>query len=127
MEVIVRKSQRTRADSCTDSGEEPPLRARGSLGAVNKLVHEYSKEALPERLEQLYSGEISRVIGELYRLLPNYRSYVDGETYRRDRARLMLVSAYLCTDSLRVEGLKTSLKYLLRKRQEVADALQQDV
>jgi hypothetical protein len=82
---------------------------------------------VPERLEQLYRVEVYRVIRELYRLLPDYRTRVAKETYRRDRARLRLVRAYLCSGSMGVESLKALLTYLLRQQQVFAATLADDV
>lgn len=99
---------------------------KASTAVVNDQRQDYPKEMVGEQLEQLYRVEISRVMRELYRLLPDYRTRVAGETYKRDRAKLMLVRAYLCGGPMGPESLKTSLQYLSRQQQVFATALSKD-
>lgn len=99
---------------------------KGSAAIVEGLGQNYPEGMILERLEQHYRVENYRVIRELYRLLPDYRSHVAKEVYRRDRARLMLVRAYLCSSPMDAKGLKTSLNYLLRQQQLFAGALNED-
>jgi len=99
---------------------------RGSAAVVDDLVQRYPGEMILEQLRELYRAEIDWVIREIYRLLPDYRSRVDGETYSCDRAKLMLVRAYLCSAPMTVESLETSLKYLLKQQQLFAGALNED-
>lgn len=99
---------------------------RGSAAIVEDFGQNYSEGIAPDRLEQHYRVESYRVIRELYRLLPAYRSHVAKEAYRRDRARLMLVRAYLCSGPMDAKSLKTLLNYLLRQQQVVATTLNAD-
>ncbi len=100
---------------------------KGSAAGIQGLGQGYPEGMVLERLEQLYRVEVYRVIRELYRLLPDHRTRVAKETYRRDRARLRLVRAYLCSGSMGVEILKALLNYLLRRQQVFAAPLTDDV
>lgn len=106
-------------------GEEQLV--KGSIAGIQGLGQDYPEGLVRERLEQLYRVEAYRVIRELYRLLPNYRTRVATETYGRISAKLRLIRAYLTSGSMGVESLKALLNYLVRQQQLFAATLTGEV
>lgn len=95
---------------------------RSSTAVIEELVQVYPNEVVLPQLKQLYREEINEAIGEATRLLPTYCARVDGRTSNRERAKLMLVEAYLHDDSMSLRSLEASLKYVLKRQKLFASA-----
>ena len=87
-----------------------------SQEVVTKLVQEYPRKVVLERLKELYKAELYQVIEELEQLLPRRRVCVSRHLYGREKAELKQLRAHLSTDSLSLQNLEASLKYLLKKQ-----------
>ena len=101
----------------------------GRSEVVTKLAQEYPREAVLERLKELYRAELYRVIEELGELLPRYRVGVSRRLYNREKADLQSVKAYLSDElstELSLKSLEASLKYLLQKQLRLTETLEQE-
>ena len=92
---------------------------------VTRLAQEYPREAVLERLKELYQAELYRVIEELGELLPRYRACVSRRLYGREKAELQRVKSHLSTKPS-LQNLEASLKYLLKKQLYLTETLKQE-
>ena len=97
-----------------------------SAEVVGELVQDYPPETVLERVKELYKAELGRVMAELGQLLPLYQSRVSEGAYRRDKTELTRVQTHLHGDSLSLQGLESTLKYLLTKQLRITNVLQEN-
>ncbi len=98
-----------------------------STATTKVLVPDPSPMTAFEQLKELYSLEIARLLEDISKLLPRYSTVVASEIYERDRAKVMLVAAYVSEGTMSIRALATVLNYLLTQQKLFTDSLQQGV